>query len=156
MFRRAFIAALPCVVLAGCSGDDGSGDDSTESSPPADPSGPAEYLGDFMVSNDSGSERAVTLRVESGDDLLLEETITLLPGFQKRVSNPIDSQGTYDITASLESGESTTYTWTINWCRDTGFLEFQVTETTEVKVIERVETEDPQTECPSETSTEQN
>jgi hypothetical protein len=154
VFRRAFLGALPSVVLAGCLGAERGGDDDERgSSSPPEPTGPAEFLGDFMLSNDSESEKAVTVRVESNGQILLEETVTLLSGFQKRISNPIDTQGTYDITASLESGGSASYTWEITSCRNTEFLEFRVTEESELTVVERVETADPQTECPSETKT---
>jgi len=119
-------------VIAGCSGDEpAASPDRPSPSPtrrptetPSSTSGDrAPHLGDFVLWNDDDTPHTLSLTVRRAGTHVLTITRQLDPGASTRVPNPIDRQGRYRITASLETNRRRRLRWQVESCTSVEYVQ---------------------------------
>ena len=113
--------------------------------PPTDPSTaePAPHLGQFVLWNDDDDPHRVSLTVGREGRVLVDETRELSPGAAADVENPIETQGTYRVTASLADGTRVEREWDVSRCIDIEYLQVYVGDTAAVEIRTKRRTIDP-------------
>ncbi|WP_254280117.1 hypothetical protein [Haloarcula marina] len=119
MRRRQVLsaAAFALPTLAGCSDVTGPGDRSTTGDTATDTDTPTSTATDtpmvtpnpddpvlFVLSNETESEKTVSLRLSHAETVLLDETATLDSGASREYDPGISETGRYELVVEVEGG----------------------------------------------------
>jgi hypothetical protein len=139
--RRRALRALGLVFVSGCAG---SANDAPSATPPATDRttatptrmrtptptapqssgpGPVPHLGDVVLWNDDDTPHTLSLTVRRDGTHVRTLVRELAPGASTRVPNPIDRQGQYLLTASLETNRPRRIEWPIESCANAEYLQ---------------------------------
>lgn len=91
----------------------------------------------LSVTNEDDENHAVSIRVEDGDETLLERTIDVNAGVGRLVAGSLVSEGTYRVVAELDDGTRLDYEWRVTG--ELGFLDVVVTADGDLEPRQRAE-----------------
>ena len=109
--------------------------------------GPAPHLGRFVLWNDDAERHRIGLSVSRGEEMLVDERRDLAPGDAVDVDNPIETQGTYAVVATVDGHRRAERVWRISDCESAEYLQVSVERTDEVTIRTMRRTVDPPPTC---------
>lgn len=145
MDRRHFLSAAGGVLLAGCFAEETPYTASPSVRGPT--TGSAEHLGDFVLWNDDDTQHTLSVTIKGGDTVYVDTNRTLSPGASGGVSNQIDRQGEYRITASLQDGTQNSTVWVIASCNSIEYLQIYISDQQEIEFRTKQQTVVPTPTC---------
>ncbi|AUV81744.1 hypothetical protein C2R22_08850 [Salinigranum rubrum] len=120
----------------------------TDSSPTDPPTAaPASHLGWFVLWNDDDEPHRVTLTVSREARVILDETRDLSPGAAADVENPIETQGVYEVVATVDDERRAEREWRVSNCDSIEYLQVYVGEDGETEIRTMRQTIDPHPTC---------
>ncbi|SFG36414.1 hypothetical protein SAMN04488063_1810 [Halopelagius inordinatus] len=128
MDRRTLLSTLAGSSLVGTAGclDDPLGTE-TDTRAPTDETvetTPTDEAVGLSVTNEDDEPHSVSLRVEDGDETLLERTVDVDPGVGRLVEGRLVGEGAYRVVAELDDGPRLDYRWRVT--SELGFLDIVV------------------------------
>ena len=126
----------------------------TEPSSPTEPfptepptSAPAPHLGRFVLWNDDEERHRVGITVSREGEVVVDETRDLGPGVSADVENPIETQGVYEIVATVDGERRAAREWRVSNCDSIEYLQTYVGEDGEAEIRTMRQTIDPHPTC---------